>query len=72
MTYPSIEKLLMTQSVKREHVPWIPLMAEGLAYDQSGPEVKEHIQSFIDAYELPMDELLVQDLDQYPVSSDAD
>lgn len=29
--------------------------------------MKEHIQSFINTYDLPMDELLVQDLDKYPV-----
>ena len=32
--------------------------------------MKEHIKSFIDTYELPMDELLVQDLDKYPVRND--
>lgn len=44
------------------------LIAEGKMYDKTGPDVKAHIQSFIDAYDLPMNELLVQDLDQYPVS----
>ncbi|ORY25366.1 phosphatidylserine decarboxylase-domain-containing protein [Naematelia encephala] len=55
MTYPSVEKLLMDQSVK-----------QGKLYDATGEGVKEHIQSFIKTYELPIDELLVQDLDNYP------
>ena len=42
-------------------------MVEGKIYDQTGPEVVEHIQSFIKTYDLPTDELLVQDLSQYPV-----
>jgi phosphatidylserine decarboxylase len=42
-------------------------MSEGKVYDQTGPGVKAHIKSFIDTYELPLDELLVEDLDQYPV-----
>ncbi len=40
---------------------------EGKIYDEGGPGVKEHIQSFINTYQLPLDELLIQDLDQYPV-----
>jgi phosphatidylserine decarboxylase len=44
-------------------------MLEGKVYDQTGEGVKAHIQSFIDTYDLPMNELLVQDLDQYPVRS---
>jgi len=44
------------------------LIPEGKVYDKTGEGVKEHIQSFIEAYDLPMGELLVQDLDQYPVS----
>ncbi|GFZ49041.1 hypothetical protein JCM24511_06791 [Saitozyma sp. JCM 24511] len=55
MTYPSIEKLLETQSIK-----------QGKLYDTPGPEVRQHIQSFIRTYALPVDELLVTDLDQYP------
>ncbi|KAK1926630.1 phosphatidylserine decarboxylase-domain-containing protein [Papiliotrema laurentii] len=55
MTYPSVEHLLKAQSIK-----------QGKVYDQTGPGVKAHIKSFIDTYELPLDELLVQDLDQYP------
>lgn len=46
---------------------WMKLIPEGKVYDKTGEGVKEHIQSFIEAYDLPMDELLVQDLDQYPV-----
>ena len=42
-------------------------MVEGKVYDKTGPDVKDHIQSFVDAYDLPLNELLVQDLDQYPV-----
>lgn len=42
-------------------------MIEGKVYDEQGPEVKAHIQSFIQTYDLPTDELLVTDLDQYPV-----
>ncbi|OCF37743.1 phosphatidylserine decarboxylase [Kwoniella heveanensis BCC8398] len=55
MSYSSVEKLLENQSIK-----------QGKIYDQTGEGVKEHIQSFIDTYELPLDELLVKDLDQYP------
>ncbi|WRT65146.1 phosphatidylserine decarboxylase [Kwoniella shivajii] len=55
MSYSSVEKLLENQSIK-----------QGKIYDQQGEGVKEHIQSFIDTYELPLDELLVKDLDQYP------
>lgn len=36
-------------------------------YDQTGPGVLAHIQSFIKTYDLPLEELLVQDLTQYPV-----
>ncbi|WVF70191.1 phosphatidylserine decarboxylase [Kwoniella sp. CBS 6097] len=55
MSYSSVEKLLENQSIK-----------QGKIYDQTGEGVKEHIQSFIDTYELPLDELLVKDLTQYP------
>lgn len=40
---------------------------EGKVYDQTGPTVRPHIESFIKTYALPLDELLVQDLNQYPV-----
>ncbi len=43
------------------------LIVEGKLYDQTGPDVLEHIQNFIDTYQLPLDELLVADLAQYPV-----
>ena len=36
-------------------------------YDETGAQVRPHIESFIQTYNLPMDELLVQDLDKYPV-----
>ncbi|WVW78860.1 phosphatidylserine decarboxylase [Kwoniella bestiolae CBS 10118] len=55
MSYSSVEKLLENQSIK-----------QGKIYDQTGPEVKEHIESFIKTYDLPLEELLVKDLDQYP------
>jgi hypothetical protein len=42
-------------------------MAEGKLYDEPGPEVRQHIESFIKTYDLPVDELLVTDLDEYPV-----
>lgn len=42
---------------------------EGKLYDQTGEGVLQQIQSFIHTYDLPMDELLVQDLTQYPVST---
>jgi phosphatidylserine decarboxylase len=37
-------------------------------YDKEGPEVLPHIQSFIKTYDLPLNELLIEDLTQYPVS----
>ncbi|WVQ76654.1 phosphatidylserine decarboxylase [Cryptococcus sp. DSM 104548] len=55
MSYKSVEKLLQDKSIK-----------QGETYDQTGPDVREHIEAFIETYELPLDELLVQDLDQYP------
>ena len=36
-------------------------------YDKEGPEVLPHIQSFVQTYNLPLDELLIEDLTQYPV-----
>jgi hypothetical protein len=45
-----------------------PDVAEGKLYDAPGPEVRQHIESFIGTYDLPVDELLVTDLDQYAVS----
>ncbi|KAK8846641.1 phosphatidylserine decarboxylase [Kwoniella newhampshirensis] len=55
MTYSSVEKLLESKSIQ-----------QGKIYDATGEGVKEHIQAFINTYELPMDELLVKDIDQYP------
>ncbi|WWD21949.1 phosphatidylserine decarboxylase [Kwoniella shandongensis] len=55
MSYSSVEKLLETKSIQ-----------QGKIYDATGEGVKEHIQAFIDTYELPMDELLVKDINQYP------
>lgn len=55
LSYPSVEKLLTAQSEK-----------QGKMYDQQGPEVRPHIESFIKTYNLPLEELLVTDLDQYP------
>lgn len=42
------------------------IITEGKIYDETGPSVKPHIESFIKTYQLPMDELLIQDLDAYP------
>lgn len=42
---------------------------EGKLYDKGGPEVLPHIQSFIQTYDLPLNELLIEDLTQYPASS---
>jgi len=47
------------------------IYAEGEVYNRKGPEVRPHIESFIRAYALPLDELLVKDLDEYPVSPPA-
>lgn len=55
MSYPSVEKLLEAQSVK-----------QGKIYDEEGEGVLEHIKSFIETYQLPLDELLVEDLTAYP------
>ncbi|KAI9635579.1 phosphatidylserine decarboxylase-domain-containing protein [Dioszegia hungarica] len=55
LTYPSIESLLENQSIK-----------QGELYDQTGDDVLPHIQSFINTYQLPLDELLVSDLTKYP------
>lgn len=77
-TYPSVEKLLVDQSIKRKwscsdgeaDFRWLTLIwvsIEGKLYDTEGPTVLPHIQSFIDTYQLPLNELLVQDLTQYPV-----
>jgi phosphatidylserine decarboxylase len=43
-------------------------VSEGQLYDQTGDDVLPHIQSFINTYQLPLDELLVPDLTKYPVS----
>lgn len=43
-------------------------MAEGQLYDQTGPGALQHIQSFVKAYAIPMEELLEKDLTKYPVS----
>ncbi|KAL1408510.1 hypothetical protein Q8F55_005322 [Vanrija albida] len=55
MSYKRVEKLLTDQSVK-----------QGRIYDETGPSVRPHIESFVTSYAIPLDELLVQDLDQYP------
>ncbi|OWZ78123.1 phosphatidylserine decarboxylase [Cryptococcus neoformans Bt85] len=55
MSYTSVEKLLREKSIK-----------QGQTYDQTGPDVEEHIESFIKTYDLPLDDLLVKDLSQYP------
>ncbi|ODN96548.1 phosphatidylserine decarboxylase [Cryptococcus wingfieldii CBS 7118] len=55
MSYKSVEKLLQDKSIK-----------QGKTYDRTGPDVREHIEAFIATYDLPLNELLVQDLDQYP------
>jgi phosphatidylserine decarboxylase len=44
------------------------LTPEGAIYDKTGAGVLEHIQSFIQTYAIPLEELLVQDLSQYSVS----
>lgn len=41
---------------------------EGKIYDQTGELVLGHINSFIQTYQIPMGELLVQDVKEYPVS----
>lgn len=77
MGFKKIERLLEEQSIKRElllraarsRVPGGGLtIPEGELYDRTGPDVRKHIESFIRAYSLPLNELLVQDLDEYPVS----
>lgn len=40
----------------------------GAQYDATGPGVLPHIQSFVKAYAIPLDQLLEQDLTKYPVS----
>lgn len=68
-----MERLLDKQSIKRKTacLSGVRLTAtEGKIYDETGESVRPHIEAFISAYELPLDELLVQDLDQYPVSPD--
>ena len=72
MTSKSAEELLENQSIKR----WVEqseriaeTLAEGKLYDETGKGVLPHIESFIKTYELPMDELLIKDLNQYPVST---
>ena len=76
MGYPSVEKLLEDQSVKREFVQSsfgtvlsCGALAEGKMYDETGSQVRPHIENFIQTYNLSMDELLVKDLDEYPVRS---
>ncbi len=41
--------------------------SEGKLYDTEDSEVLPHIQSFIETYNLPLNELLVTDLKQYTV-----
>jgi phosphatidylserine decarboxylase len=79
-TYTSVEHLLLAQSVKREvYLSLLSFRAvlligvigtEGQLYDQEGPGVLPHIQSFIETYRLSLDDLLVKDLTQYPVGDD--
>ncbi|KAI5450377.1 hypothetical protein NCC49_003159 [Naganishia albida] len=55
ISYNRVEDLLRAQSLR-----------QGRLYDKEGPEVLPHIQSFIQTYDLPLDELLIQDLTKYP------
>ncbi|WVN88892.1 phosphatidylserine decarboxylase [Cryptococcus depauperatus CBS 7841] len=55
MSYTSVEKLLTDKSIK-----------QGQIYDQTGPDVLDHIKAFVKTYDLPLEELLVQDLTKYP------
>ncbi|GHJ89750.1 hypothetical protein NliqN6_6152 [Naganishia liquefaciens] len=55
ISYERVEDLLKVQSVR-----------QGKLYDKEGPEVLPHIQSFIQTYNLPLNELLIEDLTQYP------
>lgn len=54
-SYVSVEDLLTQQSVK-----------QGQMYDATGDQVLPHIQSFIQTYNLPLNELLEPDLTKYP------
>jgi hypothetical protein len=66
----SVEDLLTKQSIKRKltTLRFETNDPEGKMYDKTGEGVLEHIKTFINTNELPLDELLVQDLTQYPVS----
>ncbi|CAK9785355.1 hypothetical protein CC85DRAFT_284571 [Cutaneotrichosporon oleaginosum] len=55
VAYRAVEQLLITQSLK-----------QGEQYDATGPGVLPHIQAFINAYAIPLDELLEPDLTKYP------
>jgi hypothetical protein len=56
LSHSSIDQLLVEQSIK-----------QGKIYDQEGPGVTEHIQSFIDQFQLPLDELVEPDPAKYKV-----
>ncbi|KAJ9099756.1 hypothetical protein QFC21_003754 [Naganishia friedmannii] len=58
ISYNRVEDLLTEQSIK-----------QGQLYDKEGPEVLPHIKSFIATYKLPLADLLVEDLTQYPASA---
>lgn len=55
ISYNRVEDLLKEQSIKQGHL-----------YDKEGPEVLPHIKSFIATYNLPLADLLIEDLSQYP------
>ncbi|GMK59867.1 hypothetical protein CspeluHIS016_0900840 [Cutaneotrichosporon spelunceum] len=55
VAYRTVENQLIEQSIK-----------QGKLYDATGPGVLPHIQSFIKAYAIPLDELLEPDLSKYP------
>ncbi|KAJ9118162.1 hypothetical protein QFC22_004066 [Naganishia vaughanmartiniae] len=55
ISYDRVEDLLTKQSIR-----------QGQLYDKEGPEVLPHIKSFIATYNLPLDDLLIEDLTQYP------
>lgn len=42
------------------------LTSEGKQYDATGPGVLPHVQAFVTAYAIPLEQLLEPDLTQYP------
>ncbi len=42
------------------------LTPEGKQYDTTGPGVLPHIEAFVKAYAIPLDQLLEPDLSKYP------